>query len=159
MTSIPPSGTATTDAERAPRPPVAWVIFAAGLMDFSALRIVWLVSRHDPQVHVPAFVAYLLAFVMVAGSTMGVLKVLGRGEHMDWLVVPLLLGMTVIFGWVGLYGDPRSCSSRGPIWMPMPSCHVAFTGAAMLMLLVTWLAARSWWRGWRFGVTPKPPTV
>jgi hypothetical protein len=102
--------------------------------------------RHDPQVHVPTPIVFVLAFVMLSGSLMAVLTVLGRGKRMDWLAAPLILGMAITFGWVGLYGDPRYCSSSGPFWVPMPSCHAAFTGAAVLMLFVAWLAARSWWR-------------
>lgn len=146
MTSIPPSGSTGNDAERVPRRSVPVIVFAVALMAFSALRVVWLAWKHDPQVHVPVPVAYTLAFVMLTGSTMALLKVLGHGEHMDWLAAPLMLGMTITFGWVGLYGDPRYCSSRGPLLLPTPSCHVAFTGAAVLMLLMTWLAARTWWR-------------
>lgn len=128
---------------------MAVIILAVGVMVFSAINIVRLSLRHDPRVHVPTPIALVIAFVMLAGSTMAVLTVLGRGQHMGWLAAPLMLGMTVTFGWVGLYGDPRYCSSSGPFWVPMPSCHVAFTGAAVLMLLVTWLAARSWWRSRR----------
>lgn len=155
MTSIPPTDTTGNAADRTPRQSKVVIIIAAGLMAVAALRIVRLSLRHDPQVHVPTPIAFVLAFVMLAGSMMAVLTVLGRGAHMDWLAAPLMLGMTVIFGWVGLYGDPRYCSSSGPFWMPMPSCHVAFTGAAMLMLLVTWLAARAWWRG-RTGRSREP---
>lgn len=156
MTSIPPSGSTSDPAGRERRPSLSILVLSVGLMAFSALRIVWLAARHDPQVHVPAPVAYTLAFVMLSGSTMALLKVLGHGEHMDWLAVPLMLGMTVTFGWVGLYGDPRYCSSSGPLLLPMPSCHTAFTGAAVLMLLMTWLAARTWWRRWRLA-SRRPP--
>ena len=147
MPTIPPSDSTGNGARPTERPPVAVVVLGAGVMSFSALNMIRLSLRHDPQVHVPTPIVFVLAFVMLAGSLMAVLKVLGRGQHMDWLAAPLILGMAVTFGWVGLYGDPRYCSSSGPFWMPMPSCHVAFTGAAMLMLLVTWLAARAWWRG------------
>src|SRR5690348_837719 len=102
MTSIPPSDTSGTEAERTPRQSLAVILFAIGLMAFSALRVVWLAWKHDPQMHVPTSVAYILAFVMLSGSTMALLKVLGHGDHMDWLAVPLMLGMTTIFGWVGL---------------------------------------------------------
>jgi len=159
MPTNPPSGTAGNDARNAERPPVAVTIVAARVMSLSALLMIRLSLRHDPRVHVPAPIAFVLAFVMLIGSAMAVLKVLGRGEHLDWLAVPLLLGMTVTIGWVGLYGDPRYCSSSGPLWMPLPSCHVAFTAAAALMLLVTWIAARSWWRRWRFAASRRPPRV
>ena len=145
MSSTPSSSTGSSQ-KSTERPPVAIIILAAALMGFSALHIVWLALKHDPQVHVPVSIALVLAFVMLSGAMMAVLKVTGHGEHMDWLAAPLMLGMTVCFGWVGLYGDPKYCSSSGPIWMPMPSCHVAFTVVSVLMLLVTWLAARTWWR-------------
>lgn len=146
MTPTPTSRTTANDAERPQRSQVVAIILGAAVMGFSALHIVSLSLRHDPQVHVPTPVALVLAFVMLSGSLMAVLKVLGFGQHMDWLAAPMILGMAITFGWVGLYGDPRYCSSSGPFWMPMPSCHVAFTGAAALMLLVAWLAARTWWR-------------
>lgn len=157
MTSTPPSSTTANDARRTERPPVTVVVLGAGVMSFSAFYMVWSSLRHDPQVHVPTPIALVLAFVMLSGSTMAVLKVIGRGQHMDWLAAPLILGMAVTFGWVGLYGDPRYCSSSGPFWLPMPSCHLAFTGAAVLMLLVAWLAARSWWRSRRAASVPVRP--
>ena len=157
MTSIPPSDTSGTEAERTPRQSLGVILFAIGLMAFSALRVVWLAWKHDPQMHVPTPVAYILAFVMLSGSTMALLKVLGHGDHMDWLAVPLMLGMTITFGWVGLYGDPRYCSSSGPVFLPLPSCHVAFSAVALLMLLMTWLAARTWWRRWRLAASRRPP--
>lgn len=142
-----PAGTTETEASRTERPPVAVVMLGAGVMSFAALNMIRLGLRHDPRMHVPTPIAFVLAFVMLTGSMMAVLTVLGRAEYVNWLAAPLLLGMTVLFGWVGLYGDPHYCSSGGPVWMPVPSCHVAFTGAAMLLLLMTWLVARSWWRG------------
>jgi uncharacterized membrane protein len=155
MTSTPPSGTTAKASTPDERPPVAVIILGAGVMSFSALNMIRLSLRHDPQVHVPTPIVFVLAFVMLSGSLMAVLKVLGRAQRMDWLAAPLILGMAITFGWVGLYGDPRYCSSSGPIWVPMPSCHVAFTGASVLMLFVAWLAARSWWRS-RRGVSAGP---
>jgi hypothetical protein len=146
MTSAPSSNTkrGTTDGDR--RPPIVVLLLGIGLMSFSALRVVWLAARHDPQVHVPVPVAYVLAFVMLTGSAMALLKVLGYGDRMQWLALPLILGMAVTFGWVGLYGDERYCSSKGPPWVPLPSCHTAFTGAAVLMLLMAAVGVRGWWR-------------
>src|SRR5690348_6436761 len=53
MTPTPPSGTTPKVSARTERPPVAVIILGAGVMSFSALNMIRLSLRHDPQVHVP----------------------------------------------------------------------------------------------------------
>jgi hypothetical protein len=136
-----------------------FVIVSVGLMTFAAACVAWLGWKHDPRVHVPTPIAFVVAFVMLAVAAMVVLKSLGRGEQLEWLVVPVLLGMGVTCGWIGLYGQERSCGSRGPLFLPLPSCHTAFTGAALILLLMAALAAFGWWRRWWLTKSRKPPRM
>lgn len=128
------------------RPPALFVIVGVGLMTFAAIRIAWLAWKHDPQVHVPAPIAFVLAFVMLAAAAMVLLKVFGRGRHPEWLVVPVLLGMGVTSGWIGLRGNEQYCSSRGPLLLPLPGCRTAFSGFAVILLLMAAMAGHGWWR-------------
>lgn len=159
MTSTPTSTSTAGAADRDRRPSALFLIVVVGLMTFTAVRVAWLGWKHDPRVHVAAPIAFVLAFVMLAGATMVVLKSLGRGEQVEWLVVPVLLGMGVTAGWIGLYGQEQHCSSRGPLFLPRPSCHTAFSGAAVILLLMAAMAAHGWWRRWRFTASRKPPRV
>ena len=146
MTPTPTSTSTTDAAERERRPSTPFVIVSVGLMTLTAVSVAWLAWKRDPQVHVSAPIAFVLAFVMLAGAAMVLLKVVGRGEHLEWLVAPVLLGMGVTCGWIGLYGKERYCSSRGPLWLPLPSCRTAFGGSAAILLLMAAMAARGWWQ-------------
>ena len=157
MTLSPTPSSATKVIEREQRPSPLQLIVIVGLLTFSALQLAWLGWKHDPRVHVAAPIAIMLAVMLLVAAAIVVLKALGRGDHLDWLAAPILLGMTVSFGWVGFFGDPRYCSAQGPLLLPLPSCHTGFKAFAVMLLLMTAMAARSTWRRWRFIVSRKPP--
>ncbi len=72
MTSVPPSDNSTGNTAKRDRQSSAlFVIVAVALLCVSAIQVAWLAWKHDPRVHVPARVAFFLAFVLLPAAAAG----------------------------------------------------------------------------------------
>ena len=133
-------------ADKDQRPSLQTAAFAAVLLTASALWMIWLAVRNDPELHAPRFSVVGLAVAFIVAGVMAVLSAKGQERYQDFLIILVLAGMGTAFAGIALFGDERYCTASGPAFLPLPGCRPVFGFIAFLFAVIVVSMIRRAWR-------------
>jgi hypothetical protein len=95
-----------------------------------------------PGLHVPPWIAYVLALIFLATAARVFEMTSGRAGNGDWFAMLFFGPGAVTEWWIAFRGDPRYCSSSLSFFGSTAGCRVPFGIAAgissALALYCTW---------------------
>src|SRR3954468_4594011 len=110
----------------------------------TAVRVFYVGATHPAHFHAPAWVAFLLGVVFLAGGAQVLAIAFGRKGSGVWVAFIFFAGIAGVFWWIAIGSDPHEClSAIGPIILPGRVCKAEFGfGAAFSTALAFYFARR-----------------
>lgn len=142
----------TDPASREPSTGMKVVIVA--LLSFSAINVARLAYLRDPALKAPPLIGYVIAVTLLCAVAAVVVKMFGR-DIGEWAALPILLGLASTSAWVAFSKNP-TCRTTSNIPFLHVNCRVGFGFGAVVLLFMTWMLLRGWWRRARFAAERRP---
>ena len=116
----------------------------ASVLVAGAIGISYAGFTRAPGLHVPAWIAYVLALIFLGTAARVFEMTSGHAGTGDWFAMLFFGAGAVVEWWIAFGGDPRSCSSSLGFLRVTAGCGVPFGIAAGIS------SGLAFYCGWRF---------